>query len=181
MAGGNPTPVPLTEGRVAEKIGLSPDGKSRVFIQKRGGQTDLYMSSGANGLRTRLTNTSGINDGPEFSPDGKYIYFHSNRTGTMQIWRVLADGTQPEQLTSDNLNNCFPHVSPDGSRISFLSYGKNIQGYPILQDVAVRMLTLETKQVKELAKLLGGTGSLDAPSWSPDSQHLALISYMQIQ
>ena len=62
-----------------------------------------------------MTNSKGLDDGPEYSPDGKYIYFNSVRGGgTMQIWRMKADGTEPEQVTKDDLNNWFPHLSPDG-------------------------------------------------------------------
>ena len=69
------------------------------------------------GEEIRLTDTPGLDDGPEYSPDGKYIYFNSRARGRMQIWRMKPDGSEQEQLTNDEFNNWFPHLSPDGKSI----------------------------------------------------------------
>jgi TolB protein len=42
------------------------------------------------------------------------------------------------------------------------------------------MLTLADGKIKILAKLVGGRGTMDAPSWSPDSRRLAFVSYQFI-
>jgi Tol biopolymer transport system component len=34
-----------------------------------------------------------------------------------------------------------------------------------------------TKAIKILAKLFGGQGTINVPSWSPDSKRLAFVSY----
>jgi Tol biopolymer transport system component len=41
-------------------------------------------------------------------------------------------------------------------------------------------MTLDDRRVALLAKLLGGQGTLDVPSWSPDSRRLAFVSYQLI-
>ena len=50
---------------------------------------DIYkIASDGSGKEINLTNSPGLDDGPELSPDGKWIYFNSTRTGQMQIWRM---------------------------------------------------------------------------------------------
>jgi Tol biopolymer transport system component len=38
-------------------------------------------------------------------------------------------------------------------------------------------MSLKDKQVHVLAKLFGGQGTINVPSWSPDSKRLAFVSY----
>ena len=129
------------------------------------------------GDETRLTSAKGLDDGPEYSPDGNYIYFNSERSGSMQIWRMRADGSLPEQITSDEFNNWFPHISPDGMWMVFLTYEKEVTGHPENKNVMLRLMSLEDKKVGVLAKLFGGQGTINVPSWSPDSKKVAFVSY----
>jgi TolB protein len=118
------------------------------------------------------------------APAGKFVYFQSDRAGSMQVWRTLSDGSGPEQITSGDFQNCFPHVSPDGKQMVFLSYAKDVSGIPENQDVMLRLMPLGDagdRKVKVLARLVGGKGTIDAPSWSPDSLRLAFVSYQLIQ
>jgi Tol biopolymer transport system component len=41
----------------------------------------------------------------------------------------------------------------------------------------LRLMNLETGEVLVMAKLFGGQGTINVPSWSPDSEHLAFVSY----
>jgi Tol biopolymer transport system component len=41
-------------------------------------------------------------------------------------------------------------------------------------------MTLATKQIDEIAQLTGGQGTINANSWSPDSQYLAFVSYQVV-
>jgi TolB protein len=95
----------------------------------------------------------------------------------MQIWRMHADGSAQEQVTFDGLNNWFPHISPDGKSMVFLSYEKDVTGHPPNKDVQLRLMTLADGQIKVLAKLFGGQGTISVPSWSPDSLKVAFVSY----
>ncbi len=74
--------------------GWSPDGKFLVYCAQRNGQYDIYRIPVAGGAEVQLTNTPGLDDGPEYTPDGKYIYFNSVRSGRMQIWRMQPDGSR---------------------------------------------------------------------------------------
>lgn len=160
--------------------GWSPDGKTLAFVGQRNGEFDIYSIPAVGGEETRLTTAKGLDDGPEYSPDGKYIYFNSERTSHMQIWRMKPDGSEQEQVFSDELNNWFPHISPDGQWMVFLTYGADVTGHPENKDVMLRLMSLADKKITVLAKLFGGQGTINVPSWSPDSKRLAFVSYMLI-
>jgi TolB protein len=178
---GGGTPKRITMSPLASYFhGWSPDGKTLAFVGDRNGNLDIYTIPASGGEETRLTTAEGLDDGPEFSPDGQYIYFNSERTGSMQIWRMKPDGSAQEQITSDGLNNWFPHVSPNGRQIVFLSYEKDVTGHPADKDVTLRIMNLADKKITVLTKLFGGQGTINVPSWSPDSRRLAFVSYQYL-
>src|SRR5207245_4064266 len=134
--------------------------------------------SDGSGIETRLTDAKGLDDGPEFSPDGAHIYFNSVRAGgTMQIWRMKPDGTAPEQVTSDEYNNWFPHLSPDGRWIAFLSFGKDVSpsDHPYYKRLYLRLMPVESAPPGVIARLYGGQGTINVPSWSPDGRMRAFV------
>src|SRR5712692_10326850 len=160
--------------------GWSPDGKTLAFVGQRNDDFDIYTVPVAGGEETRLTTAKGLDDGPEYSPDGRYIYFNSERSGHMQIWRMRADGSEQQPVFSDEYNNWFPHISPDGKWMVFLTYDKSVTGHPENKDVMLRLMSLSDQKTSVLAKLFGGQGTMNVPSWSPDSARLAFVSYQLI-
>ena len=174
------TPRRITEKSPSYWHGWSPDGKTLAFVGQRDGDFDIYTIPAAGGDEMRLTTAKGLDDGPEYSPDGKYIYFNSERTGHMQIWRMHADGSEQEQVTHDDFNNWFPHISPDGKWMVFLTYDKSVTGHPENKDVMLRLMSLSDNNITVLAKLFGGQGTINVPSWSPDSKQVAFVSYQLI-
>ncbi len=157
--------------------GWSPDGRTLSYCAERNGEFDVYTIPATGSAETRLTIASGLDDGPEYSPDGRTIYFNSERSGTMQIWRMRPDGSDQVQVTADAYNNWFPHPSPDGRWIVFLSYENDVQGHPANQDVTLRIMPANGGSPAVLAKLFGGQGTINVPSWSPDSRQIAFVSY----
>jgi TolB protein len=171
------TPKRITKLSPSYWHGWSPDGKTLAFVGERNGDFDIYTIPIVGGDETRLTTAKGLDDGPEYSPGGQYIYFNSERSGHMQIWRMKADGSEQMQVFSDDYNNWFPHISPDGKYMVFLSYDKSISGHPENQDVMLRVMSFSDQKIKVLATLFGGQGTINVPSWSPDSKQLAFVSY----
>ena len=159
------------------------DDKHLIFTGNRKNKYDIYQVSIEDGSETQLTDSGGLDDGPEMSPDGKYIYFNSDRTGTMQLWRIDADGSNPIQLTFDKYQDWFPHISPDNKWIVFLSFPETVDSsdHPFYQRVMIRLMPVEEagqKSVKPkvVAYLYGGQGTINVPSWSPDSKRIAFVS-----
>jgi TolB protein len=175
IAGG--APRRMTQKSPSYWHGWSPDGKTLAFVGQRDGEFDIYTIPAAGGDEMRLTTAKGLDDGPEYSPDGKYIYFNSERTGHMQIWRMKSDGSEQEQVFSDDLNNWFPHISPDGKWMVFLTYSADVTGHPENKDVMLRLMSLADKKISVLAKFFGGQGTINVPSWSPDSKNVAYVTY----
>jgi len=177
--------VPITGGepRLVTPLGpsywhgWSPDGITLAYCAERGGNFDVYTIPVEGGQETRLTDAAGLDDGPDYSPDGKCIYFNSERTGLMQIWRMKSDGSGQEQVTNDGYADWFPHPSPDGKWLVFLSYDKSVKGHPANKDVALRIMPMAAGKPRVLTKLFGGQGTINVPSWSPDSRGLAFVSY----
>jgi len=157
--------------------GWSPDGKTLAYCAERGGNFDIYTIPVEGGEERRLTESAGLDDGPDYSPDGQYIYFNSERTGWMQIWRMRPDGTAQEQVTHDDYANWFAHPSPDGKWLVLISFDKHVKGHPPNKDVMLRLMPAAGGEPRVLVKLFGGQGTMNVPSWSPDSQHLAFVSY----
>ncbi len=160
--------------------GISPDGQDIVFCGSRNNEFDVYKIPATGGNEIRLTDTPGLDDGPEYTPDGKYIYFNSVRSGSMQIWRMKPDGSAQEQVTNDEFNNWFAHISPDGKSIVFLSFLKEETPagiHPPYKHVYIRLMPFSGGTTpKVLAYVYGGQGSINTPSWSPDSKRIAFIS-----
>lgn len=177
ITGGEPTRITKTGPSYLH--GWSPDGKSLVFVGQRNGDYDIYKIPSEGGDEVQLTKSPGLDDGCEYSPDGKYIYFNSVRSGSMQIWRMQPDGTNPEQLTNDTLHNWFPHISPDGKWIVFISFDRNevaANDHPFYKHVYIRKMPANGGNADVIAYLYGGQGTINTPSWSPDSKKIAYIS-----
>lgn len=180
ITGGEPKLI--TEETPSYFHGWSPNNKELVYVAQRGGKKvyNIYRNSIDGGDEVALTNINPGEhvDGCEYSPDGKYIYFNGSFTGTMQIWRMKADGTEKEQLTFDNYNNWFPHVSPDGRWVVFISFPPDIDpiSHPSYKRVMLRIIPVNIGEPRVIAHLYGGQGTINVPSWSPDSKQIAFVS-----
>ncbi|WP_054027760.1 TolB family protein [Bacillus sp. FJAT-28004] len=173
-------PVLITPLAPSYLHGWSPDGGTLAYCAERNGEYNIYSIPARGGIETQLTDTPGLDDGPEYSPDGRHIWFNSTRTGLMQVWRMKVDGSEQTQMTFDESNNWFPHVSPNGESVAYITYRKgDVQpnDHPANKDVEIRLMPSKGGPYVVLAELFGGQGTINVNSWSPDSRRLAFVSY----
>jgi TolB protein len=176
------TPKLITENTPSYWHGWAPNNKELVYVAQRNGVPiyNIYRNSIEGGKEVALTNIKAGQhvDGCEYSPDGKYIYFNGHFSGTMQIWRIKPDGSGQEQITSDNYNNWFPHISPDGKWILMISFQPEVNpnDHPSYKRVMLRIMPVTGGTPRVLAYLYGGQGTINVPSWSPDSKQVAFVS-----
>lgn len=164
--------------------GISPDGSTLAYIGLEGlpdGKriTNVWTIPAAGGADTQVTDDEHADDGSEYSADGKWIYFNSERAssvpGHAQLFRI--SGGTTEQLTHDERVNWFPHQAPDGSTVAYVSFPPGTLGHPVdVEDVRLRLLDADGR-IRELVTLFGGQGTMNVPSWSPDSTRFAYVAY----
>jgi Tol biopolymer transport system component len=149
-----------------------------LFTGNRNGIYNIFSVEVKSGKEEQLTDYPTLDDGPEFSANGKYIYFNSVRSGTMQLYRMKANGKKQTQLTFDDYNNWFPHVSPDQKWIVFISFPKDINPseHPFYKHCMLRIMPFNGGEPKVLAHIYGGQGTINVPSWSPDSRRIAFVA-----
>ncbi|MCH7622075.1 MAG: PD40 domain-containing protein, partial [Chloroflexi bacterium] len=95
-----------------------------------------------------------------------------------KLFRMAPDGSNEEQMTfNEEYGDWFPHPSPDGKWIAFLSFDRSVEGHPANKDVVLRLMPAEGGEPRVIATLFGGQGTINVPSWSPDSRHFAFVSY----
>src|SRR5688572_5606797 len=181
ISGGEPKLI--TEETPSYLHGWAPNNKEVVYVATRSDNPtyDIYKKSiDGKGKEVMLTNTGKGEhvDGCEYSPDGKYIYYNGSKSGTMQLWRMKPDGSGQEQLTFDQYNNWFPHISPDGKWIAYISFPYDIpvNSHPSYKRVTLKLMPTAGGAPKVIAYLYGGQGTINVPSWSPDSKSIAFVS-----
>lgn len=176
------TPQLITENTPSYWHGWATNNREVLYVAQRNNVPvyNIYSNSIKGGKEVALTsNKTGEHvDGCEYSPDGKFIYFNASYSGTMQIWRMKPDGSGREQLTFDEYNDWFPHISPDGKWIVYISFPPDIEvnSHPSYKRVMLRMIPVSGGSPKVIAYLYGGQGTINVPSWSPDSKSIAFVS-----
>jgi Tol biopolymer transport system component len=92
------------------------------------------------------------------------------------------DGSRQEQVTFDEYNDWFPHFSPDGKWIVYLSYPKDIDpaDHPWYKKVCLKLMPAAGGVPKTIAFVYGGQGTINVPSWAPDSRRIAFVSNTQL-
>jgi TolB protein len=76
------------------------------------------------------------------------------------------------------LTGWFPHLSPDGQWIAFISFPKDIDptDHPYYKRVYLRLMPASGGPAKVIGYVYGGQGTINVPSWSPDSRMVAFVS-----
>ncbi len=184
-AGGPPAMVqPKLSGYVH---GWTADGQSLLYTAARGGPLRIFRRPADGGDEAPLLAYGGFSDAPDATRDGKWIYYCSEKSGKVKVWRVPAAGGGPndekaEQVTDDGPSDWFPHPSPDGKWLLFLSDPRAPRGTPEREEVVLRLMPLpgdkpERGAIQEVARFIGGQGTINAPCWSPDGKSIAYVRY----
>lgn len=181
--------MPLAGGmprRVTPKVpswwhGWSPDGARLVYaaVRRVDGPVSLYSCALDGADEVCVSEDFDHIDGPDYSADGQWIWFNGERDGAVDLWRIHPDGTGLEQMTDDALVNWFPHPGPDGLNVVYLAYPPGTKGHPGGLDVALRLIPANGGPSQELVQLYGGQGTINVPSWAPDSQKFAFMRFIR--
>jgi Tol biopolymer transport system component len=174
----------------------SPDGSRIAFVRGYDPTADgianftfcgseIYITSvdSGEGVASNLTQGQGGTD-PAWSPDGGSIAFASNRDGNYEIYAIrIADGDL-KRLTETAEHEAEPKWSPDGKHIA---YARNyvhatfdcgfahtgLGQTPLMNGPDIYlMLNDGTNQTR-----LTETENNFEPTWSPDGESLAFISF----
>ena len=173
--------------------GISPDGRTIAYVDLGpAGSAHLMLQDLETGEVRELPVGEGHLDGPEFTPDGAAIVLNTeaftSAPGHAQLARLdletsLDPGASPgherlRRLTDSESVDWFPHVSPDGRWACFLAYPPGTLGHPADLPVEVRVVSTDDWETPVVRyPVFGGQGTLNVPSWAPDSQRFAFVAY----
>ncbi|MFJ4295658.1 TolB family protein [Curtobacterium sp. NPDC089689] len=188
LEGGTPTRITPEDGSLHFLHGVSPDGGRLAYVRLVPEGDNWWASAtvhtiGVDGVDDHAVTTHpGPADGPEWTPDGQWIVFNteqfSSTAGHAQLARIRPNGNDLEQLTFDERVNWFPHVAPDGDAVVYLSFPPGTEGHPADKAVELRLVTVnQWTTPTTLAAFNGGQGSINVPSWAPDSSAFAFVEY----
>jgi Tol biopolymer transport system component len=119
---------------------------------------------------TRLTRSTGTDQGGVWRPDGQEIAFVSDRGGSHQIWLMAADGSGQRQLTRGPFVHGWPVWHPDGKSIACWGYDPSSAVH------AVKIVQADGSGERVLAE---SQEHLDRPAWHPEGDRVAYAALHQ--
>ena len=109
---------------------VSPDG-SRIAIEVRDQEQDIWIWDVARETLTRLTFDSARDTRPTWTPDGLRVVFGLNGTPN-SLLRKAADGTGSVELLDESTSNLLPQTfSPNGTQLVFAELNVGGGGFNI--------------------------------------------------
>ena len=74
-------------------------------------------------------------------------------------------------------------ISNNGKWIVYISYLEDQgQSHPFGKKVKLRLMSLEDNTIVDLTDVFyGGQGTINVPSWSPDSKQVAFVTYKELK
>ena len=158
---------------------------NNIYAQTYGTQYISYVSNITEDYNVYRQDTNGENLRPltnhptdeknlTWSPDGRFLAYTSNQDGTYKIYVLDIRTGKHWRLTDRHEREWTPAWSPDGKWIAFVS--GNLEFIP---GVKINLTTDIYKADINGAHLVQLTdkGTNVGPTWSPDSQQIAFVSY----
>jgi Tol biopolymer transport system component/DNA-binding winged helix-turn-helix (wHTH) protein len=125
LRGNRRAPEPLIASTYEEsEAQYSPDGQRIVFVSRRSGNAEIWVSA-SDGAHPQQLTRGLVGGSPRWSPDGRWIAFDSMRSGSWNIYVVSSQGGTERPLTAETSNNARASWSGDGQWIYF---GSNRSG-----------------------------------------------------
>lgn len=141
---------------------VHPSGEYLAMIMSIDRQVELYVKALNSRDRRRITNSKSVEASPCWHPNGQTICFVSDRSGRPALYLVGANGGEMRRVPTVGSEAVTPSWSPDGK----LAYAAKVGGsYKI---AIYDPKGVDTGVIKNLP-----AGDWEAPSWAPDSRHLA--------
>ncbi len=161
---------PVTDTGDMGRAALSPDGKFLAMVQKKNGESSLWLHNVATGSNTQIVPPGGaLYSNPVFSRDGNYAYFQQAAAGnsdTFDLFRVPILGGKPQLVMKEVDTNI--SFSPDGSHFVFARSNDPESGKWSLYEA-------NSEGGEQRVLMMVPDRNIPACiSWSPDGRRIAL-------
>ncbi len=136
--GGFPTRIPIEMGGsghflASQMPGWSPRGSWISYLSDKGGSTEIWLWSTADGAERKLTQLGARINSMSWSPDERWIAFAGDRYGNYDIWRVEVATGHVQRITRDKRYEVFPSWTPDSRRILHVRLNDSWEDHEIVE------------------------------------------------
>ena len=170
--GDGPIHTLLTSSLTQQQADIFPNAQQVVFVSNRGGTSDIWTASLADGAARPLVSTAEIRSGgdtaqflwnPALSRDGKRVAFVAKLPSSTQIYTVFASGGAPVEATSETgAFEVTPSWSPDGNWLV----------YQVLRAPSAKLMKVRPASGERPIEL-GNYWGTSVPQWSPTGEWIA--------